>query len=78
MTALAQIYTTSALAGAEVHCKEHRDWWVDADGTNLPDVIRAAVDHLREDHREPVDGCACRDRVYDTRCFPPINLMEMT
>ncbi len=79
MTALAQIYATVGPLGndAELRCQDHPDWWFDADGTNLPDVIKAAVDHLKEDHRDHVDGCACGDRVRDGRCFPPINLMEM-
>jgi hypothetical protein len=78
MTALSMIYTTTGEKpfdmGAEIRCQDHPDWWSDADGTNLPDVIKAAVEHLKESHREHVDGCLCGDRVRDQRCFPQINL----
>ncbi len=81
MTALNLIYVSADQgcvgSSAELRCQDHPDWWADADGTNLPDVLKAAVDHLREDHREHVAGCACRDRVVDQRCYPPIGLMEM-
>lgn len=58
----------------ELNCSDHPGWWSDADGTNLPDVIRAAVAHFRDAHRVHVDGCACADRVLDQRCVPHLTM----
>lgn len=69
---LSLIYaTTDQHEGAELACQEHPDWWADADGTNLPDLIKAAQEHVREEHRVHVESCHCRDnRVIDQRCIP--------
>jgi hypothetical protein len=72
---LSLIYTTTGEKpfemGAELRCQEHPEWWSDADGTNLPDVIKAAQEHVREEHRAHVDGCMCRgNQVIDQRCIP--------
>ena len=58
----------------ELNCSDHPDWWADADGTNLPDVIKAAVDHFRDEHRVHVDRCMCADRVIDQRCIPQLTI----
>jgi hypothetical protein len=68
---LSLIYTTTdEHEGAELRCQEHPEWWSDADGTNLPDVIKAAEGHVRDEHRAHVSGCMCGDRVTDQRCIP--------
>ncbi len=79
MTALTLIYTTTDEVGAAaLCCQEHPDWYFDADGTNLPDVIKAAVEHLNDDHREHVTGCLCNGpQVLDTRCRPRLNLAAL-
>jgi hypothetical protein len=57
--------------GAELRCTDHPKWWADADGTNLPDAIRSATDHFRDEHRVHVDACVCRGtQVIDQRCIP--------
>lgn len=56
--------------GPELRCRDHPDWWGDAAGP-LPDVIKKAKAHVREDHRVHVPWCMCRDpRVIDSRCVP--------
>jgi hypothetical protein len=70
---LSLIYATTddQHEGAELRCQEHPEWWADADGTNLPDLIKAAQEHIREEHRVHVDGCMCRGtQVIDQRCIP--------
>lgn len=57
----------------ELNCHEHDDWYADADAESLPTIMRRAADHVREDHRVHVDGCACRERVIDMRCVPHID-----
>lgn len=47
------IYTTAEDGSAGLRCTAHPDWWADADGTNLPDVIRAAQWHTDADHQAP-------------------------
>jgi hypothetical protein len=71
---LSAIYTTACVveASAELRCQDHPDWWADADGTNLPDLIEAAGEHVRWEHRVHVEGCMCRDRVLDQRCIPTV------
>ena len=57
----------------ELHCSDHPDWWTDADGTDLPTVIRHATDHFRDEHRVHVTDCMCRGtQVTDQRCIPHI------
>ncbi len=57
---LSPIYTTTGEvpfeAGAELRCEAHPDWWADVDGTNFPDVIKKAEDHVEDAHRGPVEG----------------------
>jgi hypothetical protein len=68
---LSLIYTTTDdHEGAELRCQEHPEWWADVDGTNLPDVIKAAEAHVIDEHRVHVDGCMCGNRVTDQRCLP--------
>jgi len=72
---LASIYITadSQDNGAELGCTDHPEWWADADGTSLPDVIRSAIEHFRDEHRVHVDTCACQGtQVIDARCIPAI------
>jgi hypothetical protein len=72
---LATIYITANPKGAaaELRCTNHPEWWSDADGTNLPDAVRNATDHVRDDHHIHVDGCMCRwAQVIDQRCIPGI------
>ena len=62
-------------AAPELRCSDHPDWWGDADGTNLPDVIRTARDHIRDDHRVHVSACMCRGtQVIDQRCIPSVEV----
>lgn len=71
MLDLSPIYTTTyEHEGAELRCQEHLDWWSDADGTSVPDVIKAAESHVRDKHRVHVTDCACGDRVIDQQCIP--------
>lgn len=72
MADLAMIYITADVvdASAELRCTDHPKWWADADETNLPDAVRSAIAHFRDDHRVHVTGCMCRDRVTDGRCLP--------
>jgi hypothetical protein len=74
MANLSEIYVTADRNdyGAELRCTEHAEWWADADGTALPDAIRSAVEHYREEHRIHVADCMCAERVIDTRCLQPI------
>lgn len=77
MSALGLIYTTSDGEAAEIRCHEHPEWWADADGTDLPGLIKAAVQHLRDDHRKHKRDCLCADRVIDQRCVPRIDWAEV-
>lgn len=60
----------------ELNCTEHKDWYADVTGADLPTTVRKAMDHIREDHRVHVAGCACRgNQVFDTRCIPRMALL---
>ena len=51
---LSNVYTSSHMYGdqdsAVLRCELHPDWEVDVDGTDLPQVIRRAEDHVRNQH----------------------------
>jgi hypothetical protein len=72
MVDLGAIYATIDERGAaELRCQEHPQWWADADGTSLPDLVKAATDHFRDEHRVHVDDCLCQGtQVIDRRCIP--------
>lgn len=72
MIDLSLIYTTTDEVGsAQLACQEHPEWGFDADGTNLPDVIKAARDHVYDEHRAHVPVCVCRgSHLVDSRCIP--------
>ncbi len=58
----------------ELRCRDHDEWWADADAESLLTVIERAKEHIREAHRVHVADCMCQGaQVLDQRCIPQMS-----